>query len=45
MRNMMDLITREFGIQPTRSPEQLVAYNRLAAALHYGQTVLDLMPD
>ncbi len=50
MRTIMSLISEEYGVQPTKSPEELVAWLRqfhagLAQRLHDGQTVLDLVPD
>jgi len=50
MRLMMQLISEQYDdIQPTKSPEQLVAWlqefhTRLADALHNGEAVLDLLP-
>jgi hypothetical protein len=50
MRTMMDLITEEYGLRPTKSPEELVKWlqqfhQRLADRLHNGEAVLDLVPD
>jgi hypothetical protein len=50
MRTMMDLISEECGLQPTRSPSKLVEWLRqhhstLADRLHNGEAVLDLIPD
>jgi hypothetical protein len=50
MRTMMDLISEEYGLQPTKSPEELVEWLQqfhagLADRLHNGQAVLDLLPD
>jgi hypothetical protein len=50
MRAMMDLIREEYGLTPTKSPEELVEWlqqfhTRLADRLHHGQAVLDLLPD
>jgi hypothetical protein len=50
MRTMMDLIAEEYGLRPTKSPEELVEWLRqfhqkLADRLHNGQAVLDLVPD
>jgi hypothetical protein len=50
MRIMMQFITEEYdGIQPTKTPEELVAWlkdfhTRLAEALHNGEAVLDMLP-
>jgi len=50
MRTMMDLISEEYSLEPTKPPEELVEWlrqfhTRLGDRLHHGQTVLDLMPD
>src|SRR6202022_1604792 len=50
MRTMMDLNREEYGLTPIISPEELVEWlqqfhTRLAARLHHGQAVLDLVPD
>lgn len=50
MRTMMDLISEEYGLAPTKSPDDLVEWLRqfhagLADRLHNGQAVLDLLPD
>ena len=50
MRTIMDLISDEYSLHPTKSPEELAEWlrrfhARLADRLHHGQTVLDLMPD
>jgi hypothetical protein len=50
MRTMMDLISDEYSLEPTKPPEELVEWlrqfhTRLADRLHHGQTVLDLVPD
>jgi|SRR5215510_6032308 len=50
MRTMMDLISEEYSLEPTKPPEELVEWlrqfhSRLADRLQHGQTVLDLMPD
>ncbi len=50
MRAMMDLIRREYDVPASKSPEELVAWlrefhKRLAAALHDGEAVLDLVPE
>ena len=50
MRTMMDLISDEYSLEPTKSPEELAEWlrqfhARLADRLHHGQTVLDLVPD
>jgi hypothetical protein len=49
MRSMTDLITREYGVRPSMSPEGLVGWlqkfhTRLATALHNGEDVLELVP-
>lgn len=50
MRTIMDLISDEYSVHPTKSPKELAEWlkqfhARLADRLHHGQTVLDLMPD
>ena len=50
MRTMMDLISEEYSLEPTKPPEELVEWlrqfhTRLGDRLHHGQTVLDLVPD
>lgn len=50
MRTMMDLISEEYGLAPTKSPDDLIEWLRqfhagLADRLHNGQAVLDLLPD
>jgi hypothetical protein len=50
MRAMMELIGEEYGVRPTKSPQDLVDWlqhfhSRLAERLHNGQAVLDLVPD
>jgi hypothetical protein len=50
MRTMMDLIREEYGLTPTKSPEELVEWlqqfhTTLAERLHNGEGVLDLLPD
>ena len=50
MRSMMDLVREEYGLVPTKSPEELVEWlqqfhTKLADQLHNGQGVLDLVPD
>jgi hypothetical protein len=50
MRTIMGLIGEEYGLHPTKSPEELAGWlqlfhARLADRLHQGQTVLDLVPD
>ena len=50
MRTMMDLIREEYGLVPTKSPEEMAEWlqqfhNELADRLHNGQSVLDLVPD
>jgi len=49
MRTMMDLIREEYGLQPSKSPEELVEclqqfHATLADRLHQGEGVLDLVP-
>ena len=49
MRTMMDLIREEYGLQPSKSPEELVEclqqfHAKLADRLHQGEGVLDLVP-
>ena len=50
MRTIMDLISEEYSLRPTKSPEELAGWlqqfhARLAGRLHHGETVLDLVPD
>jgi hypothetical protein len=50
MRTIMDLVRREYDVPPSTSPDELVAWlrafhQRLAAALHNGEAVLDLVPE
>ena len=51
MTALTRFIAREYeGIQPTKTPEQLVAWLRsfheeLAERLHNGEDVLDLIPE
>jgi hypothetical protein len=49
-RTMMGLISEEYGLRPTKSPEELAEWlqqfhARLADRLYHGETVLDLVPD
>ncbi len=49
-RTMMDLISEEYGLRPTKPPDELAEWlrhfhSRLADRLHHGQTVLDLVPE
>ena len=49
-RTIMDLISEEYSLRPTKSPEELAEWlqqfhARLADRLHHGETVLDLVPD
>ena len=49
-RTIMDLIGEEYGLRPTKSPDELAEWlqqfhAKLAERLHQGQTVLDLVPD
>ena len=46
---MMDLIREEYGLQPSKSSEELVEclqqfHAKLADRLHQGEGVLDLVP-
>ena len=51
MRAMMEFISSDYdGIQPTKSPEEVVAWLKefhttLAQRLHDGEAVLDLVPE
>jgi len=50
MHAMIELISEEYGLAPTKSPEELVEWlqqfhTKLADRLHNGQGVLDLVPD
>jgi hypothetical protein len=50
MRTMTDLISDKHGLQPTKSPQDLVEWLQHfhagpAERLHDGQAVLDLVPD
>jgi hypothetical protein len=51
MRATMEFISSRYdNIQPTKSPEELVAcleefHSRLAERLHRGEAVLDLIPE
>ncbi len=50
MRTMMSLISEEYGLEPIKPPEELVAWlqrfhTQLADRLHTGEAVLDLVPD
>jgi hypothetical protein len=50
MRIMIDLVIREYGLQPTKSPEEVVIWlqdfhTRLAQRLHKGEAVLDMVPE
>jgi hypothetical protein len=49
-RTIIGLISEEYGLEPTKSAEDLAEWlksfhARLADRLHHGQTVLDLVPD
>ena len=49
-RTIMDLVSEEYDLRPTKSPEELVEWlkqfhTKLAERLHHGQAVLDLVPD
>ena len=49
MRSMMDLIREEYGLGPTRSPEELVEWlqqfhTKLADRLRNREGVLDMVP-
>jgi hypothetical protein len=46
----MDLVSEEYDLGPTKSPEELAEWlkqfhAKLAERLHHGQAVLDLVPD
>ena len=48
-RTIMDLVSEEYDLRPTKSPEELVEWLKqfhanLAERLHHGQAVLDLVP-
>ena len=50
MRSIVDLIHEEWGLMPTKSPEEFVEWlqqlhNKLAEQLHDGESVLDSVPD
>jgi hypothetical protein len=50
IRTMMNLIGEEYGLRPSKSPEEVVEWLRkfhagLADRLHNGESVLDLVPD
>ncbi|MGA7262885.1 MAG: hypothetical protein WA709_02190 [Stellaceae bacterium] len=50
MRTMLDVIGEEYGVRPTKSPQELVEWLRrfhqvLADRFHNGQAVLDLVPE
>jgi hypothetical protein len=50
MRTMMDVIGQEYGLRPTKSPQELIDWLRhfhemLADRLHNSQAVLDLVPE
>jgi len=50
MRTIIDLVSEEYGPQPTKSPEALAEWlqqfhAKLADRLHKGEAVLDLVPD
>jgi hypothetical protein len=50
MKSIMDLIADEYDAQPTKSPEEMVAWlrdfhTRLAERLHNGEDVLDMIPE
>ena len=49
-RTIMALVSEEYDLSPTKSPEQLAEWlkqfhAKLAERLHHGQAVLDLVPD
>jgi hypothetical protein len=49
MRSMIELISYDYELQPTRAPEEMVEWLRqfhveLAERLHNGEDVLDLIP-
>ena len=48
-RTIMDLVSEEYDLRPTKSPEELAEWlqqfhAKLAERLHHGQAVLDLVP-
>ena len=50
MRAMMELISVEYGLRPTTTPEELVAWlqqfhRKLAERLYNGEAALDLVPE
>lgn len=50
MRSIIDLISEDYEVRPTKQPEELVAWLRqfhteLAERLHRGEDVLDLIPE
>ena len=50
MRGLVELISREYEIYPTKTPEQLALWlerfhTGLAERLHRGEAVLDLIPE
>ena len=49
-RTIMNLVSEEYDLRPTKSPEELAEWlkqfhAKLAERLHHGQAVLDLVPD
>jgi hypothetical protein len=49
-RTIIALISEEYGLRPSKSPEELAEWlqqfhAQLADRLHHGHTVLDLVPD
>ena len=50
MRSIIDLISEDYEVRPTRQPEEMVEWLRqfhteLAERLHNGEDVLDLIPE
>jgi hypothetical protein len=50
MKSQMDLVSDEYEIEATKSPEEMVEWlrafhNQLAERLHNGEDVLDLIPE
>jgi hypothetical protein len=49
MRTMVELISEEYGLRPTKSPQEMIEWlrhfhQRLADRLHNAEAVLDLVP-
>ena len=50
MRTMMELISEEYRLRPTKSPQEMIEWlrhfhGRLADRLHNAEAVLDLVPE